>query len=112
MLVPASTSSIHGRHRWRSRMTRGKRRNIVDHEVTARGRQGVTTIHEARPTIRTRFVVNAAGLRGDELHRLGLDGFTIRPRCGELIVFDKLARPLLNAPCCRCRRRTPRASGG
>ena len=34
---------------------------------------------------------------GDELHRsLGLDGFTIRPRRGELIVFDKLARPLLN----------------
>ncbi len=31
------------------------------------------------------------------MHRsLGLDGFTIRPRRGELIVFDKLARPLLN----------------
>jgi glycerol-3-phosphate dehydrogenase len=45
----------------------------------------------------TRFVVNAAGLHGDELHRsMGLDGFTIRPRRGELIVFDKLARPLLN----------------
>ena len=49
------------------------------------------------PSIRTRFLVNAAGLRGDEIHRsLGLDGFTIRPRRGELIVFDKLARPLLN----------------
>jgi glycerol-3-phosphate dehydrogenase len=48
-------------------------------------------------TIRTRYIVNAAGLHGDELHRsLGLDGFTIRPRRGELIVFDKLARPLLN----------------
>lgn len=44
----------------------------------------------------TRFVVNAAGLHGDELHRLmGFDGFTVRPRRGELIVFDKLARPLL-----------------
>ena len=44
----------------------------------------------------TRFVVNAAGLHGDTLHRLfGFDGFTIRPRRGELIVFDKLARPLL-----------------
>ncbi len=43
-----------------------------------------------------RFVVNAAGLHGDTLHRLfGFDGFTIRPRRGELIVFDKLARPLL-----------------
>ena len=48
-------------------------------------------------SITHRFVVNAAGLRGDELHRsIGLDGFTIRPRRGELIVFDKLARPLLN----------------
>ncbi len=44
----------------------------------------------------TRFVVNAAGLHGDTLHRLfGFDGFRIRPRRGELIVFDKLARPLL-----------------
>ena len=58
----------------------------------------VTTITTARgDRIRSRFVVNAAGLHGDELHRLlGLDGFTIRPRRGELIVFDKLARPLLN----------------
>jgi glycerol-3-phosphate dehydrogenase len=43
-----------------------------------------------------RFVVNAAGLHGDTLHRaFGFDGFAIRPRRGELIVFDKLARPLL-----------------
>ncbi len=47
-------------------------------------------------TTATRFVVNAAGLHGDELHRLmGFGGFTVRPRRGELIVFDKLARPLL-----------------
>ena len=62
----------------------------VGDEVTT-----MTTAHGAR--IRARFVVNAAGLRGDELHRsFGLDGFTIRPRRGELIVFDKLSRPLLN----------------
>jgi glycerol-3-phosphate dehydrogenase len=48
-------------------------------------------------TVGTRFVVNAAGLFGDELHRrMGFDGFTVRPRRGELIVFDKLARPLLH----------------
>jgi glycerol-3-phosphate dehydrogenase len=41
-------------------------------------------------------LVNAAGLRSDELDRmLGHDGFTITPRRGELIVFDKLARPLV-----------------
>jgi glycerol-3-phosphate dehydrogenase len=58
----------------------------------------ITTVAMAGgANLRTRFVVNAAGLRGDELHRsFGLDGFTIRPRRGELIVFDKLARPLLN----------------
>ena len=58
----------------------------------------VTVLSTARGDhVRTRFVVNAAGLHGDELHRsVGLDGFTIRPRRGELIVFDKLARSLLN----------------
>jgi glycerol-3-phosphate dehydrogenase len=44
----------------------------------------------------TLFVVNAAGLHSDEVDRLaGHAGFTVTPRRGELIVFDKLARPLL-----------------
>lgn len=43
-----------------------------------------------------RWLVNAAGLRSDELHRLaGHDGYTVTPRRGELLVFDKLARPLI-----------------
>jgi glycerol-3-phosphate dehydrogenase len=43
-----------------------------------------------------RYLVNAAGVRSDELDRvLGHDGFTVTPRRGELIVFDKLARPLV-----------------
>src|SRR6185503_16437270 len=43
-----------------------------------------------------RCLVNAAGLRSDELDRsAGHDGFTVTPRRGELIVFDKLARPLV-----------------
>jgi glycerol-3-phosphate dehydrogenase len=47
--------------------------------------------------ITTPFFVNAAGLYSDELDRLvGHGGFTITPRRGELIVFDKLSRPLLN----------------
>ena len=47
--------------------------------------------------VTARFVVNAAGLYSDEIHRhFGLDSFTIRPRRGELIVFDKFARPLVN----------------
>jgi glycerol-3-phosphate dehydrogenase len=52
-------------------------------------------VGDARLT--TRFVVNAAGLRSDEVDRLmGHDGFTVTPRRGELVVFDKLARPLLD----------------
>src|SRR5262249_148969 len=47
-------------------------------------------------TLSTRYLVNAAGQHADDLHRLlGYDDFTIFPRRGELIVFDKLARPLL-----------------
>jgi glycerol-3-phosphate dehydrogenase len=44
-----------------------------------------------------RWVVNAAGLYSDEVHGMaGLDGFTVVPRRGELIVFDKLSRPLVS----------------
>ena len=47
-------------------------------------------------SVRARWVVNAAGLLADELdRRFGHEGFTVTPRRGELVVFDKLARPLL-----------------
>jgi len=47
-------------------------------------------------TISCRYVVNAAGLHSDEIDRLyGYQRFTVTPRRGELIVFDKLARPLV-----------------
>ncbi len=43
-----------------------------------------------------RFLVNAAGLHSDEIDRLlGHERFTVTPRRGELIVFDKLSRPLV-----------------
>jgi glycerol-3-phosphate dehydrogenase len=46
--------------------------------------------------VRARWVVNTAGLHGDTIDRLfGFDRFTITPRRGELVVFDKLARGLL-----------------
>jgi len=55
--------------------------------------------HELATTagpVRARWLVNAAGLHADELDRmLGHDGFTVTPRRGQLVVFDKLARPLL-----------------
>ena len=54
---------------------------------------GVTT---PQGGLSARFLVNAAGLFADEIDRmLGYDRFTITPRRGELVVFDKLARPLV-----------------
>lgn len=43
------------------------------------------------------YVINAAGLYSDEIDRLfGYQRFTVTPRRGELIVFDKLSRRLVN----------------
>lgn len=54
-------------------------------------------VRTSRGALSAGWVVNAAGLHSDEVHRMaGLDGFTIVPRRGELIVFDKLARPLVD----------------
>jgi glycerol-3-phosphate dehydrogenase len=51
-----------------------------------------------RGPVRGRWVVNAAGLGSDLIDAMfGGGGFTITPRRGELIVFDKLARPLLRS---------------
>lgn len=50
----------------------------------------------SRGTLRARRLVNAAGLHADTLDRaLGHDDFTVTPRRGQLIVHDKLARPLV-----------------
>ncbi|MGW1001928.1 FAD-dependent oxidoreductase [Streptomyces sp. NPDC002520] len=50
----------------------------------------------SRGTLRARHLVNAAGLHADTLDRaLGHDDFTVTPRRGQLIVHDKLSRPLV-----------------
>ena len=55
------------------------------------------TSPSAPTAIRSRSVVNAAGLYADVIDRLfGHSTFTVTARRGELIVFDKLARPLIN----------------
>ena len=47
--------------------------------------------------VECRWVVNAAGLGGDVVDRMfGYDRFTVVPRRGELLVFDKLARRLVD----------------
>lgn len=58
----------------------------------------VHVLATSRGELRCRWLVNAAGLESDRIDRmLGGGGFTIRPRRGELIVFDKLARPLIRS---------------
>lgn len=47
--------------------------------------------------IQTRYVVNAAGLYSDEVHaHFGKTSFKITPRRGQLIIYDKMARRLVN----------------
>jgi glycerol-3-phosphate dehydrogenase len=54
-------------------------------------------LETGRGPVRAEFLVNAAGLRSDEIDAmLGHNDFRITPRRGELIVFDKLARGLVN----------------
>lgn len=56
--------------------------------------ESVTTVRTTKGTFRTRWLVNAAGLGGDTIDALfGFDRFHLNPRRGELLVFDKLARP-------------------
>ncbi|MGW2418859.1 FAD-dependent oxidoreductase [Streptomyces sp. NPDC001709] len=50
----------------------------------------------SRGTLRARRLVNAAGLHADSVDRLlGHEDFTVTPRRGQLLVYDKFARPLV-----------------
>lgn len=56
-----------------------------------------TTLHTGAGAVRARWVVNAAGLGADVIDGLfGHARFTVTPRRGELIVYDKLARRLVD----------------
>jgi glycerol-3-phosphate dehydrogenase len=62
-------------------------------------RAGIDTTHVLATTggdVAADWVVNAAGLASDTIDRVfGHEGFTVTPRRGELLVYDKLARPLV-----------------
>lgn len=59
---------------------------------------GYTTLHTSTGDIDARWVINAAGLGADHVDaHFGYHRFTVTPRRGELLVFDKLTRPMV--PC-------------
>ncbi|CAN5280238.1 NAD(P)/FAD-dependent oxidoreductase [soil metagenome] len=71
---------------------------LLDHRVTdVATADGLTTLNTSGGDVTARWVINAAGLGADHLDRaFGFDRFTVTPRRGELFVFDKLARPLVD----------------
>ncbi|XUL86415.1 FAD-dependent oxidoreductase [Streptomyces galilaeus] len=76
-------------------------RHGVDLHLNSRVEQvsrqdGGHVLTTTRGTLRAGHLVNAAGLHADTLdRRFGHHDFTVTPRRGQLIVFDKLARDLL-----------------
>jgi glycerol-3-phosphate dehydrogenase len=64
---------------------------------SVRAEGGAWALSGPAGTVRAGYVINAAGLFSDEVNRLfGHSQFTITPRRGQLIIFDKLARTLVN----------------
>ncbi|WP_405816161.1 MULTISPECIES: FAD-dependent oxidoreductase [unclassified Streptomyces] len=65
-------------------------------DITSDGTRTPTTLTTNRGALRTRHLVNAAGLYADAIDRLlGHADFAVTPRRGQLIVFDELARGLV-----------------
>jgi glycerol-3-phosphate dehydrogenase len=71
---------------------------LLGHRITAVDvGEDSTRLRTMAGEVRARWVINAAGLGADHLDRLfGFDRFTVTPRRGELLVYDKLARPLVD----------------
>ncbi len=56
-------------------------------------------LNTTRGSLRAKYVINCAGLYGDKVDRilLGASKFTITPRKGQFVVFDKAAAKLVNS---------------
>ena len=67
-------------------------------QTTDNGRQTTWSVVSSQSSIvEARYIVNAAGLFSDEINaHFGKTSFGVVPRRGQLIVYDKLARPLVN----------------
>ncbi len=56
-----------------------------------------TIVNRKSSIVNSRYIVNAAGLFSDEVNaHFGKTNFRVVPRRGQLIVYDKMARPLVN----------------
>ncbi|MDR1827525.1 MAG: FAD-dependent oxidoreductase, partial [Methylobacteriaceae bacterium] len=61
-----------------------------------RGDNGWRVLNDRGEALSARFVINCAGLQGDIVDAAaGYHDFTIKPRKGQFLVFDKLAAPLV-----------------
>jgi len=55
----------------------------------------IKAVNTTRGTIKTKILINAAGLYADRIAEFAGDRFfTIHPRCGETIIFDKSYQPV------------------
>ncbi len=68
-------------------------------EVLSGSFDGTWRLQTSTGEVQARAVINCAGLFGDVLEErlLGTHGFTIKPRKGQFVVFDKVASRLLSA---------------
>ena len=70
---------------------------LLQHEVTAIEAGSPFRVHAGDKVIEAEFVVNAAGVRSDQVARMvGIDDFEITPRKGEYILFRRGYGELVN----------------
>ena len=73
---------------------------FISHEVkSGTFADGVWKLQTSRGTLKSRYIINCAGLYGDQVNTmlLGKTEFSITPRKGQFIVFDKAAHSLINS---------------
>jgi glycerol-3-phosphate dehydrogenase len=70
----------------------------LNHRVEAvQQANGALVLSTSSGPLSCRYLINAAGLYSDAVdHMLGHDDFAVTPRRGELIVFDKFGRSMVN----------------
>ncbi|TCP48471.1 glycerol-3-phosphate dehydrogenase [Tamaricihabitans halophyticus] len=78
-------------------VNRGARLRRAHRVSSVRRESEYTVLHTNAGEVRARWVVNAAGLGSDTIDALfGFDRFQLHPRRGELLVYDKQARSLVD----------------